>query len=64
MKNSEIERRLKEDVEKSVPDVFDSIEARKGTVIPMTQPKNKKKRRTAVFASMAAALLLLSLIHI
>ena len=60
MKNSEIERRLKEDVEKSVPDVFDSIEARKGTVIPMTQPKNKKKRRTAVFASMAAALLLVA----
>ncbi len=60
MKNSEIERRLKEDVEKSVPDVFDSIEARKGTVIPMAQPKNKKKRRTAVFASMAAALLLVA----
>ncbi len=60
MKNSEIERRLKDDVERSVPDVFDSIEARKGAVIPMTQPGGRKKRRTAVFAAMAAALLLVA----
>ena len=60
MKNSEIERRLKEDVEKSVPDVFDSIEARKGTVIPMIQEKPRKRRRTAVLAAMAAALLLVA----